>query len=364
MSSDKSLDELYLSLRHRALTTPLATATPRTVRAICIDYHFEHGILTLISYADGNASLYRSTGGGSLGRNANDPQITDKVHALHAAVESHRALFKEEEDTTFPLPAEGKLTFRIVTSEGVFCHTRSMKGRNRSIAESAVFPAVNELLQVLLTPTGRYFGYQSITPSKPNRKVAIPTVKTVVWTPLFYVFKRGTEWVPSHQISSPVWDAIFDLVKPEKRSYQSYRRTILTLPTPEALNGVKETVAYAAIVEQKSRGGCLMTTLQQNGTVDLLHESRRPAMGADRNRPNVIRSVRAFLRDATSCLPCFSPEQNGSHPAPSAQEITMRLITNHGVYAYQFPHNHPELCPEPLLKLVNAYFNLLDTLQG
>lgn len=362
MTEDSTiLDEGYLATRRQTLIDRDNRDSPCRVRVLCVDYHFDYGIVTLITQATGTSFLLHSNCNRSQQHKERDTAHEKQIVALHETAEKHLSLFKKEEGDSFAFPSVGRLSLRAVSDDGIFCLYGNLKKKCKSHAERELFEALNSVLLHQLSFRENYFGNRDLFPKATTTTKDIRYFTPALIAPTFAVFRAHTKTVRVRRELS-LGDIILSVIKPAGRQYHSYRHTILTLSPPESTASLVDTIAHAAIVEVKGRSGAEMTVLRISGTVDHLRESHRPAMGLDLGRQNVTRAVRAFLREATASLSYFSKEELGTHPLPSDGETMIRLVTNRGIYCYCCPNEHPERCPKEILQAVNLYFNLIDTL--
>ncbi|MBE6637632.1 MAG: hypothetical protein E7618_07525 [Ruminococcaceae bacterium] len=358
-TADFTLDSAYLALRRTVLTAE-SSDDSATVSTVCVDYHFENALLTLISRADGTVGLYRAENGDCLGIEAPSDSVSAAVLALHRVTADCLSHLQRENTDAFPFPIAGRLSLRAVTNAGVFSLFATMKDRCRVEIQDLFF-ALNQLLLCLFFPQGFFFGLRDAVPLPHGRRSTIHYLDPVLRAPIASFLQTEKASKLGYHLS--IGHLMGELVKPWQKDYHRYRATVLTLPPPDTLRDLAETVAYAALLEQRGHSSLRMVVLRLSGTVDLLQESSRPAMGADRSQAAVIRAVRSFLHTATQNLPHFSREKEGAHPFPTYEHTLLRLITNRGIYVYRFPNGHPEQCPLAMQQLANRYFLLLDTLQ-
>jgi len=94
-----------------------ATASPRQPWGVLMETGFPEGSATVIALSDGNASIYLSSGGGSIGGigHAGIRKAAQEMVALAA-----QFLPQMETTTTYPLPTNGQTIFYILTDAGVF----------------------------------------------------------------------------------------------------------------------------------------------------------------------------------------------------------------------------------------------------
>lgn len=108
---------LYAQLRRNALEMHLPNMADDAVQSVLMDWHLDHRTVTAMAAADGNASLYLSTGGGFLGGSPRYPTI--RAAALHAVALANGLLSLFEPTTTSALPSLGDVTFYVTTNAGL-----------------------------------------------------------------------------------------------------------------------------------------------------------------------------------------------------------------------------------------------------
>lgn len=91
---------------------------PANPCAVVMDLAVTSGVATVVAVSDGSASIYYSSGGGSIGGGYARPAIRDA--ALHAVSISSKFLDAMQPTDTFSLPESGGVIFYIVTARGVF----------------------------------------------------------------------------------------------------------------------------------------------------------------------------------------------------------------------------------------------------
>lgn len=82
-----------------------------------MDWALTSGVATVVAVSDGSASIYYSSGGGSIGGGHARPAIRDA--ALHAVSIASKFLHGMQLTDNFPLPESGGVIFYVVTERGV-----------------------------------------------------------------------------------------------------------------------------------------------------------------------------------------------------------------------------------------------------
>jgi hypothetical protein len=82
-----------------------------------MDWGINAGTATVVAMSDGSASIYLSSGGGSLGGIGQEP-IRNAAKKAVALAEEVQPLMKEAK--AFPLPTTGQVQFFVLTDAGVY----------------------------------------------------------------------------------------------------------------------------------------------------------------------------------------------------------------------------------------------------
>jgi hypothetical protein len=134
----------YLDLRSQILNSqrPQASSSaPDTSSdpwAVVMDWGVRHATATVVAVSDGTASIYYSTGGGSIGGGYARQSIRDA--ALHAVSIAGKFLDHMQFTSNFPLPERDGFIFYIMTVRGVFMAKASidlLKGNRHPLSELA-----------------------------------------------------------------------------------------------------------------------------------------------------------------------------------------------------------------------------------
>ena len=88
---------------------------------IIMDIDVDGETATLTSFASGDASLYLSTGGGTIGGGEHEAVAEAARRFVQAAGDHLQGMRKADAQ---PRPAAGQVTFYVLTSQGVFGATR------------------------------------------------------------------------------------------------------------------------------------------------------------------------------------------------------------------------------------------------
>jgi len=87
------------------------------VHSVLMDWNVANGTATVLTSADGSASIYFSSGGGYIGGGQKYPEIREA--ALYAIQIATNLLSQFRKTETFDLPAEGEVFFYLSTNAGV-----------------------------------------------------------------------------------------------------------------------------------------------------------------------------------------------------------------------------------------------------
>jgi hypothetical protein len=121
--ANRQTKDLYRELRNLALTSNRAKLgleagnCPNDPWGVLMDWHIDTKMVTAVSIIDGSASVYSSSGGGSIGGQSIESIGQAAKRAVAAAVE---ALPQARLTQAFPLPQKGEVFFYILTDSGVF----------------------------------------------------------------------------------------------------------------------------------------------------------------------------------------------------------------------------------------------------
>jgi len=114
----------YLALRSQILNSQRPKTgssipdSPNEPWAVVMDWGVGSGTATVVAVSDGTASIYYSSGGGSIGGGYARPSIRDA--ALHAVSVAGKFLDHMQLAERFPLPEMGGVAFFVLTGMGVF----------------------------------------------------------------------------------------------------------------------------------------------------------------------------------------------------------------------------------------------------
>ncbi|MGB6835572.1 MAG: hypothetical protein WBE24_19105 [Candidatus Acidiferrum sp.] len=95
-----------------------ATPTPAQPWGAVMDWGLGGGTVTVVALSDGTASVYMSSGGGSIGGGQAHQSVkiaAQKMVAIAAAAQPQM-----RGTTTFPLPQQGEVILYVLTDSGVF----------------------------------------------------------------------------------------------------------------------------------------------------------------------------------------------------------------------------------------------------
>ena len=112
--------------------------------AVLMEIGFSEGVATLVSYIDGNASLYLSSGGGVIGGFAHE---NVRKTAINFVSNSKEYISKMEIANSYPLPQPGYVRFYVLTKEGVY----SIEDKEQGIQEGNDFTPLYTCGQNVIT---------------------------------------------------------------------------------------------------------------------------------------------------------------------------------------------------------------------
>jgi hypothetical protein len=143
--------ETYLGLRNlvlggsRAKYSLPATSYPIEPWGVVIDWGIPAGTATAVALLDGTASIYLSSGGGSIGGIGQEPIRNAAKKAVSLAAEVQSQMSKTE---TFPLPETGQVRFYILTDAGTYTRT-ALEAEPRTGQSS--FSKLGNAMQAIVT---------------------------------------------------------------------------------------------------------------------------------------------------------------------------------------------------------------------
>ena len=94
-----------------------APASRTTPWGVVMETGFSEGSFTLVALSDGSASIYLSSGGGSIGGEAHE-SIRRAAQAMVVLAAKFQSQAKPTKD--FPLPKDAQTIFYVLTDAGVF----------------------------------------------------------------------------------------------------------------------------------------------------------------------------------------------------------------------------------------------------
>jgi hypothetical protein len=153
----------YATRRRHALESRLPRTPPRAIQTVLMDFHVDHGTVTVVACVDGSASLYLSSGGGFLGGSQHYPAIREA--ALHAVGLATTMQCHFEPTETSALPPLGDVTFYVTTGQGVLMAVAS-QARLRAAADPLA--GLGGAMQRIVTE------YRICFPKRPSAAVQPP----------------------------------------------------------------------------------------------------------------------------------------------------------------------------------------------
>lgn len=116
--------EVYQGLRNLAFQSSRAklglppTSTPTQPWGVIMDWGVTEGTATVVAFSDGTASVYLSSGGGSIGGGASHESIRKAAQRMVAVAAECQP--QTHATTTYPLPQRAHVIFYLLTDSGVF----------------------------------------------------------------------------------------------------------------------------------------------------------------------------------------------------------------------------------------------------
>lgn len=127
--------------------------TPGQAWGVVMDTCYPKAVATVVSMADGSASIYISSGGGHIGGRGQPAVREAAVAFVHSATAN---LGKLKPASQHPLPAVGQTRFYVLTPEGLFSAEAVEKelGENRHELSPLFFAGQEVITQFRLTSEG------------------------------------------------------------------------------------------------------------------------------------------------------------------------------------------------------------------
>jgi hypothetical protein len=150
-----SPDEMYVGLRNLALATKasdlgLQLKDHQQPYAVIMDIDVKGATATITSFATGDASLYVSTGGGTIGSGQASEEVANAAKQFVAASSAHVSAMSRA--TEQPLPGPGEVRFYVVSGEGIFTAQvpEEELGEGKNALSPLFFAGQNVLTQIRL----------------------------------------------------------------------------------------------------------------------------------------------------------------------------------------------------------------------
>jgi hypothetical protein len=118
------LRDQILHVRREKIGLP-APAHDTDPWAVVMDWGVAEGSATVVAIADGTASMYLSSGGGSIGGGQSHDSI--RQAAMRGVSVAADFLPEMRRVTSYPLPGAGEVVFYVLTDAGVFSASASEK---------------------------------------------------------------------------------------------------------------------------------------------------------------------------------------------------------------------------------------------
>lgn len=129
--------ETYLGLRNVALTADSSraglknTGGPNDPVAVLMEMKTGTRYATIAGFADGEASIYVSSGGGYLGGGQSYPSVHQAALSLISVAHRFQARMHQTKD--YPLPQKDEVIFYLVTDNGVYTVSAPEAELNRRV---------------------------------------------------------------------------------------------------------------------------------------------------------------------------------------------------------------------------------------
>jgi hypothetical protein len=110
-----------------------------------MDWSMDRGVATVVALSDGTASIYLSSGGGSIGGGQSHELI--RKEARNAVTIAAKFQPTMRAASIYPLPAQDHVSFFVLTDAGVFSESVSVKDlSSHGDALSALGDAMQEII--------------------------------------------------------------------------------------------------------------------------------------------------------------------------------------------------------------------------
>ncbi|HEX3553123.1 MAG TPA: hypothetical protein VIA62_07835 [Thermoanaerobaculia bacterium] len=148
--ADQTPEEAYMELRRQALETdPKRLVLPGGLKpdeayGVLMEMGIPSSVVTLASFADGDARFYYKTGGGMIGGISHE---NVRAASRDLVARAQKALPRMVKTTSFPLPGEDRVRFYVLTPRGVFTTETSRQALGERPSElSALFSSGQEVV--------------------------------------------------------------------------------------------------------------------------------------------------------------------------------------------------------------------------
>jgi len=148
-------EEMYWGLRGIALQTKpedigLSPIGDREPYAVIMDMDVSGQTATITSFASGDASLYVSTGGGTIGSGRASQDVAAAAKEFVKAAATHLEVMTKSDKQ--PVPQSGQVIFYVVTREGIYSVSRSKQalGDGKDALSPLFFAGQEVLTQIRL----------------------------------------------------------------------------------------------------------------------------------------------------------------------------------------------------------------------
>ncbi|MFY9826973.1 MAG: hypothetical protein WAM82_36815 [Thermoanaerobaculia bacterium] len=143
-------EEAYMDLRQQAIETDpkrLALAgerRPEDVFGVVMEMGISSSVVTLACFADGDARVYYKTGGGMIGGISHE---NVRVASKDLVARAQKAQGRMIKTTTYPLPADDRVRFYVLTGRGALTTETSRQALGERQGElSALFASGQEVV--------------------------------------------------------------------------------------------------------------------------------------------------------------------------------------------------------------------------
>ncbi|HYX23593.1 MAG TPA: hypothetical protein VFC23_05525 [Thermoanaerobaculia bacterium] len=147
---EQTPEEAYMELRRQAIETdPKRLVLPGELKpdeafGVLMEMGISTSVVTLASFADGDARIYYKTGGGMIGGVSHE---NVRAASKDLVARAQKTLPRMIKTTSFPLPEDGRVRFYVLTPRGVLTTETSRQTLGERQSElAALFSSGQEVV--------------------------------------------------------------------------------------------------------------------------------------------------------------------------------------------------------------------------